>query len=36
MLVMNQADTMYEQRKFEQQKEDDWRDMEDLEMFVFP
>ena len=36
MLVMNQADTMYEQRKYEQQKEDDRRDMEDLEMFVFP
>ena len=36
MLVMNQADTMYDQRKYEQQKEDDRRDMEDLEMFVFP
>jgi len=36
MLVMNQADTMYEQRKFEQQKTDERRDLESLEMYVFP
>ena len=36
LLVMNQADTLYEQKKFEQEREDDRRDMEELQMYVYP